>query len=38
MDGVKCRDGHVVKILWSKDGLTGFLPAEIGNLADLEDL
>jgi hypothetical protein len=39
MIGIKCtQDGHVTKIHWSHQELSGSIPSEIGNLANLEDL
>jgi hypothetical protein len=37
MDGIHCsEDGHVIKISWNHQGLTGSLPQEVGNLLNLE--
>jgi hypothetical protein len=39
MDGVRCNsDGHVTELIWVYQDLTGFIPPEIGNLANLQKL
>jgi hypothetical protein len=36
--GITCRDQKIVKIDWSRKSLTESIPAEIGNLQNLEML
>jgi hypothetical protein len=38
MDGVTCADGHVTELIWVHQDLTGFIPPEIGNLANLQNV
>ena len=38
MSGVTCSNGHVTKISWSNQGLTGSIPLELGKLLKLQEL
>ena len=38
MVGVECTDSHVTEINWNIQGLSGTIPAELGNLVNLQKL
>ena len=38
MEGVICEQGRVTDLFWFDQGLAGFIPAEIGNLVNLQNL
>jgi hypothetical protein len=38
MKGIECTDSHVTEINWNSQGLSGTIPAELGNIMYLHEL